>query len=219
MSDLVPDPGLPGLRGARIARIALVFEGCSARADPERYLSLMLRPSDTVSMRAYYLNQPFSGSFSTCGLTVLAVWRLAGCQEPEVVRGYVAGRAFSDLETVAMRAGAWEAGKPASPLKAGDAFVIVDGSGDGHVGLCVRDQDSLFGPLETVEGANSTASARQPSRPSRGRKPVSSFPRVLGSRWARATYMASFARIVSPYPTSAFPRNRPGGLFLTRLFP
>lgn len=149
--DLAPGP--------RIAQIAVDHAGCSARgpspSDVDRYAELLIRPSDpaTPAARAYYLANP-SPQFSTCGLTVLGCWRLAGCLEPEVTSAYYPGRigrAFADMEAVAMRCGAWEPGL-SSPLKAGDVWIIVDAAGgDAHTGLCVADQADI-GTLATVEG-------------------------------------------------------------------
>ena len=121
-------------------------------ADPAKvakYLQFLTRPLDLASSAAYYR----SPGLSTCALTVLAAWRLAGCTDLECTAPYYPGRigkAFSDVQVLAGRYGAWEQGKQA-PLRAGDAWVIVDGQGgDGHMGLAVADE--VDGVVATVEG-------------------------------------------------------------------
>jgi hypothetical protein len=138
-------------RAARIAQIALENAPCSPfDQDLARYLSLFSRPGESPAARAYYL-QP---GLSTCALTVLAVLRLAGCLEPEVVDPYYPGRigkAFTDVQVLAGRFGAWQAALP-SPLLAGDVWVITAmGGSDGHMGLAVTDQGP-DGSVGTVEG-------------------------------------------------------------------
>lgn len=140
-------------RTQRISQIALSqAAGLSAfDADPSKYFAFITRPLDPASARAYYADK----SLSTCALTVLAVWRLAGCTDTECAAPYYPGRvgkAFSDVQTLAARYGAWTPGKPA-PLRAGDAWVIVDAHGsDGHTGLAVGDENLADGTVATVEG-------------------------------------------------------------------
>ena len=131
-------------QGSIVAGIAIAHSGCSSRgptpADVDRYAELIVRPSDpqTTAARAYYLQNP---SLSTCGLTVLGCWRLAGLPDAEVAGAYYPGRvgqAFSNMETVASRYGAWEGGAPRGLLLAGDVWIITDAAGgDAHTGLCV----------------------------------------------------------------------------------
>lgn len=149
---------MPSVQGAAIAAIALKYNDCSARGptpeDVDRYAEFIIRPTDpvTTAARAYYLANP---SLSTCALTVLRCWGLAGVPDQEVVAAYYPnriGKAFNDMETVGMRCGAWEAGPPRGLLLAGDVWIITDAVGsDAHTGLCVEDQ-SAPDKLETVEG-------------------------------------------------------------------
>jgi hypothetical protein len=134
-----------------VVAAALDAVGLSAfDADPAKYLSFLARPLDLASSSAYYR----SPGLSTCALTVLAAWRLAGCTDLECTAPYYpgrVGRAFVDVQVLAGRYGAWEHGRQA-PLKAGDAWVIVDGhGGDGHMGLAVGDEQP-DGTVATVEG-------------------------------------------------------------------
>ena len=143
-------------QGDIVADIAIAHAPCSARdADTSLYADLILRPSEaaTTAQRAYYLANP---SLSTCALTVLGCWRLAGLPDPEVQGPYYparVGRAFADMEAVASRHGAWEAGPPRGPLQRGDVWIITAPDGtDGHTGLVTADQALVTDPLATVEG-------------------------------------------------------------------
>jgi hypothetical protein len=147
-------------QGSAIADAALSHSNCSSRGptpdDVARYTELIIRPSDpaTVPARAYYLQNQ---ALSTCGLTVLGCWRLAGLPDAEAQGPYYPGRigrAFADMEAVAARYGCWEPGPPRGLLLAGDVWIIVDDKGgDAHTGLCVADQDPADpAALKTVEG-------------------------------------------------------------------
>ena len=146
-------------QGSIVAGIAIAHSGCSSRgptpADVDRYAERIVRPSDpqTAAARAYYLQNP---SLSTCGLTVLGCWRLAGLLDAEVAGAYYPGRvgqAFSNMETVASRYGAWEGGAPRGLLLAGDVWIITDAAGgDGHTGIATTDIDPATGLVQTVEG-------------------------------------------------------------------
>jgi hypothetical protein len=143
-------------RSARIAAVALAHAECSALANTPKYNDLLMRPGeDSPAARDYYYRNP---ALSTCALTVLGVWRLAGCTELEVTAPYYPGRvgkAFSDVIALAYRFNAWCQGlsNPPFGLRAGDAWVITDADGaDGHMGLCVEDQATMYSPLVTVEG-------------------------------------------------------------------
>jgi hypothetical protein len=137
-----------------ICAVAVPCAGHSAfDADPSFYLGLMMRPGEGPMARLYYMNP----SLSTCALTALAVWRLVGLTDPEVAGLYYpdrVGKAVSDVQAVGRRHGAWFPGAPASPLLAGDVWIITDGLGnDPHVGLCVEDEASSNGvTVKTVEG-------------------------------------------------------------------
>ena len=169
-------------QGDAVAAIALAHAGCSSRspdpADVARYAELLLRPSEAAStaQRAYYLANP---ALSTCALTVLGCWRLAGLPDLEVQGPYYparVGKAFADMEAVGTRHGAWEAGPPRGPLLAGDVWIITapDGS-DGHTGLVTADQELVTDPLATVEGGQFDG---------KGSTAIGAFSRAL--RWEGA---------------------------------
>lgn len=139
--------------GTRIANVALSVVPCSAFLNSDVYTHLLCRPSEplTTAARAYYLANP---SLSTCGLAVLACWRVAGCADPIVTNPYVPGRAFADIESLAAKWGAWESHPDlsAAPLEVGDCWIITDAAGnDAHTGLAVGGQDP-DGSVDTVEG-------------------------------------------------------------------
>lgn len=149
-------------RGQKVAQVALSIVG----APPD----FLARPGDSLPISYYH-----SPGLSTCALTVLACYRLAGCTEPEVAGSYRIGSAFAAIEGLAQRSGAWYAGSPRGPLLAGDAFMLTDAAGgDGHVGLVVVDQAALTDPLQTVEGGQGTGAE------------VGAFTRAL--RWSGGRY-------------------------------
>ena len=173
-------------QGSIVAGIAIAHSGCSSRgptpADVDRYAERIVRPSDpqTAAARAYYLQNP---SLSTCGLTVLGCWRLAGLLDAEVAGAYYPGRvgqAFSNMETVASRYGAWEGGAPRGLLLAGDVWIITDAAGgDAHTGLCVVDQVDP-GVMATVEGGQFDG---------KGSTAIGSFQRTLATSPNGAVFM------------------------------
>lgn len=143
--------------GTRLANLALPLAPCSAFQNQDVYTAALCRPSEglTTAARAYYLANK---ALSTCALTVLAVYRLAGIADPILTGPYYpdrVGKAFNDIESLAAKWGAWEAHPDldAAPLQAGDVFIITDAAGgDAHTGMCVSGMDPSSGAVDTVEG-------------------------------------------------------------------
>lgn len=171
--------------GTRLANLALSLAPCSAFLNTDVYTRLLCRPSEpqTTAARAYYLANK---TLSTCALTVLGVWRLAGVADPVLTGPYYpdrVGKAFADIEALAAKWGAWEAFPDLAtrPLEIGDAWIITAPDGtDGHVGMCVSGMDPVSSAVETVEGGQfdgrwSTQISHFPAR-----KLVQQLP---GRRW------------------------------------
>lgn len=150
-------------RRDRIAAAALAHAGCSDVLHPDIYEDIVVRPVDrTAALRGYYFG---NAQLSTCALTAVGAWRLAGCEEPECLESYLpVGKpmrnAMADVQAVARRyPGGWVTGcAPVPPLQKGDVFVIGDQHGmDGHVGVIVEDAVVTPGQwvTKTVEGGQS----------------------------------------------------------------
>lgn len=145
--------------GTRLANIALPLAPCSAFQNTDVYAGLLLRPSEaaTTAQRAYYLANK---SLSTCALTVLGVWRLAGVADPVVTGPYYPdriGKAFNDIEGLAAKWCAWESAPDlaARPLEIGDVWIITDAAGgEAHTGMCVSGAVVIGGTwqVDTIEG-------------------------------------------------------------------
>lgn len=147
-------------RRDRIAAAALAHAGCSEVHNVDLYNEIVVRPVDrTPTVLPYYDRNP---RLSTCSLTAIGALRLAGCEEPECLSTYFPASggmrdAFSDLQALARRFGAWTGSSPpVAPMKKGDVWVIVDAQGsDGHMGTCT--DDAVVAPdgswsVPTVEG-------------------------------------------------------------------
>jgi len=160
-------------RRDRIAAAATSHAGCSDVLHPEIYEDIVVRPVDrTPALRGYYYG---NAKLSTCSLTVIGAWRLAGCEEPECLESYLpAGKAtrdsMVDIQRVAARYGAWVSSSPPIPvMQLGDAWIISDlAGGDAHTGLCVSvpavnpDGQITFVSIEggQYDGKGSTAIGR-----------------------------------------------------------
>lgn len=180
-------------RGPRVAAAAL------AAAPWADVPTLLQRPNDPPAARAYY------ATTSTCALSVLTWWRLAGMDEPEVTDAYFPGRvgqAFANVLAVARRFGAWVPTVPgvAPVLEAGDAWIITDDKGgDGHMGIVTARQVFVGDPLATVEGGQGPTGLQ-----------IGAFSRHLapsGGKWAMGSrFLLGVVRAANlPIPDSNDP--------------
>lgn len=141
-----------------LASIAMAHAGCSARNAVQVYTDIIIRRSDrNPKAISYFLG--YNGSPpSTCALTVLGCWILAGMKDDVLVKPYVPGAAMQDIQTVGAAHGALTRARAGDsfPLAQGDAWIIVDANGnDAHAGICTSDVTSQpDGSIQvaTVEG-------------------------------------------------------------------
>jgi hypothetical protein len=118
-----------------MVRLAMSFDGCTTRADPNRYVDLLSGPNDS-GLREYFLDADTSG----CALTVRGFWRSLGVSDDRLTRRYVFGKAVEDVVQIARERDAWVEPKQDGPLPdVGDVVYVVGGE---HVWTVV-DADAL----------------------------------------------------------------------------
>ncbi len=125
--------------GEKIAAFAKAHAPCAAHANLALYLSAVAPPADRVSPgSAYFTPHPPS----TCALFASRCMADgAGITDREINEDYTLeiGSAVVNVQTVAMRRGAWKPGTPTEPFRVGD-IPIIDGPPYGvHVIVCVED--------------------------------------------------------------------------------
>jgi hypothetical protein len=146
-------------RRQKIVAAALAGVGCSSVLRIGVYTTAVIRPVDRVPrMKSFYFGNP---RLSTCALFVVQCLANAGCQEPECVAPYipeggVERNAMVDIQRLAKRSAAWvPVSKTMAPPKAADVWVIDNGAGEAHTGVCTSDavvQADGSWLVDTVEG-------------------------------------------------------------------
>ncbi|MGA2450268.1 MAG: hypothetical protein ABTD50_16460 [Polyangiaceae bacterium] len=137
----------------RLAMLATEHAGCSAHVDQDRYVDVVVRPSDRAADRLeYYVGRhPPNSSV----LFALGLYRLAGLADGLLTAPSRIGTATANLYTIAHGHGAWVEGPHVAPFAVGDVWVVVGPAFGVHVGVCVSDAQVLADGswlVDTVEG-------------------------------------------------------------------
>lgn len=150
-------------RGQRIAQIANAHAGSSSVQNVSTYQHIVRRPADQApALDAFFLH---NAAMSSCALTVVGAWRLAGCAEPEAVAPYFPNGgperdAMVDVGALGRRCpGGWVSASMPMPLpQTGDAFIVADEHGnDAHTGIFTS--DAVHGSRAAVNAPGGTFTA------------------------------------------------------------